>query len=309
MKVMYTGTFNPWHRGHQNIYDQACAIFGKKNVHVVVAKNIKKTQNGNNVLGSLNAIIPKENLHINEGLTQRYCTDFGFDIIVRGLRGIEDCHSEFTMADWNDRVKTVFLYCNDPSLRKLSSSLIRELEFHEPGIARKHLISDHQYYRWKLKNQRSLKFMFFGKIASGKSFYIRDIIRNGACYKSDYNDLDKNIWSDFSDLEESNYRRILKDCIILNNGPRYESIIKEMSEKIDWRKLLWGTHIEASALGVWFKYIPANILSEFTLVKVETKKESTRFDRCKKRGLLDHEVVQFDKFYKDSPFYDKIVRV
>lgn len=310
MKVMYTGTFNPWHRGHQNIYDQACAIFGKKNVHVVLAKHPTKDVNMEYLKRCLHAaLIPRDNVHINKGLTQDFCKAKGFEAIIRGLRSTEDCSSEFTMADWNDEIQTIFLYCNDPSLRKLSSSAIKEVERHNPGSTKKYFSKFFQYYRWKLPQQRPLKFILFGKIASGKSHYLRKMVKDGTCYESDIVDLDKEIWNGFTDKEISYYKRTIKDCIILNDSSRYESQLIEMNKKINWEKLLSATYIEASVIGNWIRFIPDEVLAPYVLVKIESKSKKIRAERLKKRGLLDHQVKQFDKFYEDPPFYDEIRRV
>ena len=36
MKVLYTGSFNPFHNGHQYIFDNVCKCFGKENVWIGV---------------------------------------------------------------------------------------------------------------------------------------------------------------------------------------------------------------------------------------------------------------------------------
>lgn len=304
MKVMYTGTFDPWHKGHQNIYNQACNLFGKENVHVVIAKNSKKISNLKFLRSCLNIIIPKSNIHINTGLTSEFCLVHGFDAIIRGIRGVADCNEEFTIADWNKNIQTVFLYCDDPYLRKVSSSAIKELESYHEGSTKKYFPNIYQYYKWKYKNKDN-KYIYFGKIASGKSTYLKN--------KLDVIDLDDKIWKFFSSATKIHLKNSLKEIILSpytsTTALAYCQQLKQMSEYIDWSTLLTSNHVEASALGSWFKYIPANLITQYSLIKVVCKDEATRKERLKKRGISTTYSNKIDKFYKDPPYYDYTVRV
>jgi cytidyltransferase-like protein len=42
MKVLYAGSFNPWHKGHQYVYNCACEYFGKDNVIIGIGNNPAK---------------------------------------------------------------------------------------------------------------------------------------------------------------------------------------------------------------------------------------------------------------------------
>ena len=42
MKVLYAGSFNPFHNGHQYVYEEACRLFGKENVIIGLAHNPAK---------------------------------------------------------------------------------------------------------------------------------------------------------------------------------------------------------------------------------------------------------------------------
>ena len=48
MKVLYPGSFNPFHAGHQYVYDTACEMFGKENVYIGVGCSIAKFETKDN---------------------------------------------------------------------------------------------------------------------------------------------------------------------------------------------------------------------------------------------------------------------
>lgn len=133
MKVAYPGTFNPWHKGHQYVYDELCVMFGKENVFVVVAFNPKKNTPAKQIDRSYHMIgehvTGVDNVIATSKTVAETCKSFGIDAIARGMRSGVDATSEFTMADWNldFGVKTVFIYCG-ADLKKMSSSAIRELD-------------------------------------------------------------------------------------------------------------------------------------------------------------------------------------
>lgn len=133
MRVAYPGTFNPWHKGHQYVYDELCTMFGKDNVFVVIASNPKKKPPREQLKRSYymvsKAVGSFKNVFITDKTVAVACKDNNIDIVARGMRSGVDASSEFTMADWNldFGLKTMFIYCG-AGLKKMSSSAIRELD-------------------------------------------------------------------------------------------------------------------------------------------------------------------------------------
>ena len=132
MKVAYPGTFNPWHNGHQYVYERLCSMFGRDDVYVTPAINPTKQLSMAQktvIPAMINAAIDnKTNIVMTTDTIVTTCKTLGIGCIARGIRSGQDATNEFTMADWNlDRgLNTVFIYCG-AELRKLSSSALREL--------------------------------------------------------------------------------------------------------------------------------------------------------------------------------------
>ena len=152
MKVAYPGTFNPWHKGHQYVYDELCAMFGKDNVYVVIASNPKKNPAREQLKRSYymiaEAIGSFKNVWITGKTVAAACKSKGIRTVARGMRSGVDASSEFTMADWNldFGIQTVFIYCG-ADLKKMSSSAIRELDSF--GVDVKNYLPPGVYEVWK----------------------------------------------------------------------------------------------------------------------------------------------------------------
>jgi len=103
MRALYPGSFNPWHEGHEDIYQQAKKVFDE--VHILT--------------------VTKET-----GLLSDYLAKNPYDAIVRGLRNILDFEYERSLKTWYEsygiKIPIVFFVC-DPKNAHLSSTIIRSI--------------------------------------------------------------------------------------------------------------------------------------------------------------------------------------
>ena len=131
---VFTGTFDPFTIGHQNIVERALPLFDKLVIAVAVSQ-LKHTQK--EISERLNNI---QALYADNGnikvvaysdLTVDMAKREGANFIVRGVRSVKDFEYEREQADINRRlsgIETALLF-SDPSLSSISSTLVRELQF------------------------------------------------------------------------------------------------------------------------------------------------------------------------------------
>ena len=131
---VFTGTFDPFTIGHQNIVERALPLFDKLVIAVAVSQ-LKHTQK--EISERVNNI---QALYADNGnikvvaysdLTVDMAKREGANFIVRGVRSVKDFEYEREQAEINRRlrgIETVLLF-SDPSLSSISSTLVRELQF------------------------------------------------------------------------------------------------------------------------------------------------------------------------------------
>ena len=134
-KVLYTGSFDPITKGHENIIKQASELFDE--VLVAILKNPKK-QNGFFTIEERLEILKKiyatcENIKIitSSGAAVDVATLYKCKAIVRGLRGLTDFDYEIGMAGINKdisdgQINTVCLFA-DNNYQNISSSMVKEV--------------------------------------------------------------------------------------------------------------------------------------------------------------------------------------
>jgi pantetheine-phosphate adenylyltransferase len=140
MTVLYPGSFDPIHRGHVDIVEQAAALFGE--VVVAVMHNPAKpsgsftiTERVELAAGALGHV-PSVRVEAHEGLAVDAARRTQARFIVKGLRVAGDFEIEQQMAQTNFAVAgvhTVYLPCR-AELSFISSRFIREIAAHGGDI-------------------------------------------------------------------------------------------------------------------------------------------------------------------------------
>ena len=130
---VFTGTFDPFTIGHQNIVERALPLFDKLVIAVAVSQ-LKHTQK--EISERLNNI---QALYADNGnikvvaysdLTVDMAKREGANFIVRGVRSVKDFEYEREQADINRQlsgVETILLY-SEPQYASISSTMVRELQ-------------------------------------------------------------------------------------------------------------------------------------------------------------------------------------
>lgn len=130
--AVFTGSFNPFHIGHQNILEKAEQIFDK----VIIARGINEEKKNEDF-----RMLPSHlNYHQQEmyhGLITDLLKELDYPItLVRGLRNAKDFEYETTMMQYikdinnNIDIPTTLIVC-DVEFRHISSSSIKQLPKHK----------------------------------------------------------------------------------------------------------------------------------------------------------------------------------
>lgn len=131
--AVYSGTFDPFTLGHQDVASRAAGLFDEVVVAVAMAhhKNTRfpLAQRMELVQQSL-AHQPRVRVLPFDGLIMDFCREQGACAVVRGIRNVTDFDYEAQMAAMNRKlhpgVETVFLL-PQADLQCISSTLVREI--------------------------------------------------------------------------------------------------------------------------------------------------------------------------------------
>lgn len=132
--ALFTGTFDPFTIGHQNIVDRALPLFDHLVIAVAVSKLKHTSEEIEARVTAIKAVYADEErvtVKSYDDLTVDMARREGAHFIVRGVRSVKDYEYEREQADVNRQlsgVETILLFA-DPSLSSISSSLVRELRF------------------------------------------------------------------------------------------------------------------------------------------------------------------------------------
>ena len=146
MKIgIFTGTFDPFTIGHQNIAERALPMFDKLVIAVAMSKLKHATEEISQRVESIKKVFPQECTELideqdaskgyrmevvaYDDLTIDLAHREGAKFILRGLRSVKDFEYERDIASMNQRlgdVETVLLF-TDPNYLSISSSVVREL--------------------------------------------------------------------------------------------------------------------------------------------------------------------------------------
>ncbi len=131
--AVYSGTFDPFTLGHQDVVRRAAGLFDQLIIGVAAAHHkktlfslearLRQVQEETRAMGNV-SVLPFDGLIVDFCRTQQAIA------VVRGIRNITDFDYEAQMAAMNrklySQVETVFLV-PDASLQCISSTLVREI--------------------------------------------------------------------------------------------------------------------------------------------------------------------------------------
>lgn len=132
-KACYPGSFDPFTNGHLDVIKRIANLFDE--VYIVVSNNIKKNylfkaEERKELILEVVKDFKNVKVVIDDGLVVNFCEKNNIDIIIRGLRNIQDYENEYSLfefnKDINSKIETLVLFPNRNS-RVVSSSAIKEL--------------------------------------------------------------------------------------------------------------------------------------------------------------------------------------
>ena len=144
---VFTGTFDPFTIGHQNIVERALPMFDKLVIAVAMGKLKHANEEISKRVEDIKKVFSKEcaepvdaddvlkgyrlEVVAYDDLTIDLAHRLGAKFLVRGVRSVKDFEYEREQADINKQlggVETILLF-SDPRYASVSSSLVRELRF------------------------------------------------------------------------------------------------------------------------------------------------------------------------------------
>ena len=137
-KAVYPGSFDPITRGHVDLIERASRIFDE--LVVLVAASSQKqalfsTEERVALIKTSLAHLSNVKVESFGGLTTEYMKRDNIQVLVRGLRQVEDFEYERSMAQYNailhPAAETIMLYSN-PGLAFISSRGVKEVAKHTP---------------------------------------------------------------------------------------------------------------------------------------------------------------------------------
>lgn len=131
--AVYTGTFDPVHRGHLDIISRGSQIFDRLVVGVGINPDKAPFFSLEERVELVRKVIaPFPNVSVREftGLAVSFVRELGARVMLRGLRTTSDMESEFTMSLMNlnldPEIETVFLMAKE-AYSHVSSTLLRQI--------------------------------------------------------------------------------------------------------------------------------------------------------------------------------------
>ena len=133
-KALYAGSFDPLTLGHLDIIERAANIFDEVVVGVVVnleKKTMFTFEERMEMIKEVTNHLTNVAVDMCNGLLADYVNNNGFNVVVRGLRGVSDFDSEKQMAQlhqylYKDKVETVFLI-SDSKYDFISSTMAKQV--------------------------------------------------------------------------------------------------------------------------------------------------------------------------------------
>lgn len=139
-KAVFSGSFDPITKGHENIVLRAMPLFDEIIIAIgynIMKKNAYTLEQRMKWIEDVFADFPKVKVACYQGLTVDFCKNVGANYIIRGLRGPADLEYETMIAEANKKInpeiETVF-FLTEPNLRCVSSTVVRDLLKHDSSI-------------------------------------------------------------------------------------------------------------------------------------------------------------------------------
>ena len=132
MTGLFTGSFDPYTIGHDNILRRALPLFDKIVIGIGVNERKQYMQAADERLDNISKIYasePKVEVKTYNDLTIDFAKRVGAQYIIKGVRSVKDFEYEREQADINRQlsgIETLLLYA-EPQYANISSSLVREL--------------------------------------------------------------------------------------------------------------------------------------------------------------------------------------
>lgn len=139
-KAIYPGSFDPITRGHMDLIQRAANLVSELTVLISVSSQKQALFSPEERQTLIKKSMPQvQNLKVEfyQGLTTDYMKEHKIQILVRGLRQVEDFEYEKSMAQYNSTLlnsaETLLLYAN-PGLSFISSRGVKEVARHAKSV-------------------------------------------------------------------------------------------------------------------------------------------------------------------------------
>lgn len=130
--ALFTGSFDPFTKGHADIVQRALTIVDKVIIGIGINEDKRTMFTPKERLTMIQALYKEDPCVVVKsyrGLTVDFAKEVKATCILRSLRSVKDYEYELSMADINKElsgIETLILFTN-PQLAYISSSMVREL--------------------------------------------------------------------------------------------------------------------------------------------------------------------------------------
>ncbi len=142
IKAVFPGSFDPPTNGHLDIIHRASKLFDNLDVLISVNPNKQYMFSEQERLEMLTTLLKdykNVQIHVWEGLIVNYAKQVGANVLIRGIRSINDFSYEFELAHMNQKlnpeIETMFVPCKE-KFGIVKSSSIKELAMFGGDISR-----------------------------------------------------------------------------------------------------------------------------------------------------------------------------